>query len=77
MQVTLRKPSKKINSGYDEFGTKGGGVSDLNPYLKQLLNIEKGEELTCSLGEGGVKLEREKGEKKISRWRLSWSSSSS
>ena len=33
---SLGKPSKKKNSGYNEFGTKGGGVSDLNHYLKQL-----------------------------------------
>ena len=32
----LGKPSKKINSGYNEFGTKGGRVSDLNHYFKQL-----------------------------------------
>ena len=31
----LGKPSKK-NSGYNEFGTNGGGVSNLNHYLKQL-----------------------------------------
>ena len=30
------------SSGYDEFGTKGGRVSDLNHYFKQLWNSEKG-----------------------------------
>ena len=45
----LGKPSKKINSGYNEFGIKGGGVSDLNHYLKQLWNSEKG---------GGAKAKR-------------------
>ena len=39
----LGKPAKKKNSGYNEFGTKGGGVSDLNHYLKQLWNSEKEE----------------------------------
>ena len=34
--LVLGKPAKKKNSGYNEFGTKGGGVSDLNHYLKQL-----------------------------------------
>ena len=32
---TLGKLSKK-NSRYNEFGTKGGRVSDLNHYFKQL-----------------------------------------
>ena len=32
----LGKPSNKINSGCNEFGTKGGRVSDLNHYFKQL-----------------------------------------
>ena len=37
------KHSKK-NSGYNEYGTKGGGVlPDLNHYLKQICNSEKGE----------------------------------
>ena len=31
---------------------------------RNAVSREKGEELGCSLGEGGVKLEREKGEKK-------------
>ena len=36
-QNTLSKGSlQKINSGYNEFGTKGGRVSDLNHYFKQL-----------------------------------------
>ena len=39
----LGKQSKKINSGYNEFGTKGGRVSDLNHYFKQLSNSEKGQ----------------------------------
>ena len=39
----LGKRSEKKNSGYNEFGTKGGGVSDLNHYLKQICNSEKGE----------------------------------
>ena len=37
----LWKPSKK-NSGYNEFGTKGGKVSDLNHYFNQLYNSKKG-----------------------------------
>ena len=32
----LREAVQKNNSGYNEFGTKGWGVSDLNHYLKQL-----------------------------------------
>ena len=40
----LTKGSRqKKNSGYNEFGTKGGEVSDLNHYLKQICNSEKGE----------------------------------
>ena len=35
-QRYLREACQKKNSGYNEFGTKGGGVSDLNHYLKQL-----------------------------------------
>ena len=38
----LGKSSKK-NREYNEFGTKGGGGSDLNHYFKQLWNSEKGE----------------------------------
>ena len=38
----LGKLSKKSRE-YNENGTKGGGVSDLNHYLKQLWNSEKGE----------------------------------
>ena len=38
----LGKSSKK-NREYNEFGTKGGGVSDLNHYSKQLWNSQKGE----------------------------------
>ena len=33
---SLGKRSEKKNSGYNEFSTKGGGVSDLNHYLKQI-----------------------------------------
>ena len=33
---TLREVFKKKNSGYNEFGTKGGRVSDLNHYFKHL-----------------------------------------
>ena len=47
MELVLGWPDKgslpKKNGGYNEFGTKGGGVSDLNHYLKQLWNSEKGE----------------------------------
>ena len=32
----LREAFQKKNSGYNEFGTKGGGVSDLNHYFNQL-----------------------------------------
>ena len=32
----------KKKSGHNEFGTKGGRVSDLDHYFKQLLNREKG-----------------------------------
>ena len=42
-QLNLGKGSKKINREYNEFGTKGGRVSDLNHYFKQLWNSEKGE----------------------------------
>ena len=38
----VREALKKINIGYNEFGTKGGRVSDLNHYFKQLWNSEKG-----------------------------------
>ena len=38
----LREAFRKKSSEYNENGTKGGGVSDLNHYLKQLLNSEKG-----------------------------------
>ena len=31
----LGKGSKKKHREYNEFGTKGGGVSDLNHYCKQ------------------------------------------
>ena len=47
MELVLGWPDKgslpKKNGGYNEFGTKGGGVSDLNHYFKQLWNSEKGE----------------------------------
>ena len=33
---------RKKSSEYNKNGTKGGGVSHLNHYLKQLLNSEKG-----------------------------------
>ena len=36
VNTLLREACQKKNSGYNEFGTKGGGVSDLNHYLKQL-----------------------------------------
>ena len=34
--LLVREEFKKKNREYNEFGTKGGGVSDLNHYLKQL-----------------------------------------
>ena len=40
---------QKRKSGYNEFGTKGGRVSDLKYYSKQLWNSEKG---------GGPKIKR-------------------
>ena len=40
---------QKKNSGNNEFGTKGGGVSDQNHYLKVFNNSEK------TLGRGGRK----------------------
>ena len=39
--MLIGKCSKK-KSGHNEFGTKGGRVSDLDHYFKQLLNSEKG-----------------------------------
>ena len=35
-QNVLREAFRKKNNGYNEFGTKGGGLSELSHYLKQI-----------------------------------------
>ena len=47
--MSLGEAFRKKTSGYNEFGTKGGRVYDLNHHFKQLWNSEKG---------GGAKLKR-------------------
>ena len=38
----LREAVQKKNSGYNEFGTKGGRVSDLNHYLNNFEIVKRG-----------------------------------